>query len=83
MIKEVEMTLMRTRLATAAALCGLALIAAAPASARTICRPDGYCFNTSGNPVYDQPAYHRYAYDGYPYPYRHRRHWHYDDGYDR
>jgi hypothetical protein len=81
--EELQMTLMRTRLATATALGALMLITAAPASARTVCRPDGYCFNTSGAPVYDQPAYHRYAYDGYPYPYRHRRHWHYNEGYER
>jgi hypothetical protein len=73
------MILMRSRLLTAAAVCGVALLIAAPASARTICRPDGYCFNTSGRPVYDQPAYHPYGYAGYPY--RYRRHWHYDDDY--
>jgi hypothetical protein len=75
------MTLMRSLL-TSAAVCGVALLTVAPASARTICRPDGYCFNTSGTPVYDQPAYqyHRWADGGY-YPY-HRRHGHHYD-YDR
>jgi hypothetical protein len=69
------MTLTRSLLISAAA-CGVALLTIAPASARTICRPDGYCFNTSGTPVYDQPAYHSWAYGGYyPYSY-HRRHWH-------
>jgi hypothetical protein len=73
------MTLTRTLL-TATAISGVALFTTIPASARTICRSDGYCFNTSGRPVYDQPAYHGWAYGGYyPYPYRHRRHWHYDD----
>jgi hypothetical protein len=32
------------------------LLAAAPISARTICREDGYCYNTSGKPVYQQPS---------------------------
>jgi hypothetical protein len=80
------MTLTRSLL-TSAAVCGVALLTVVPASARTICRPDGYCFNTSGAPVYDQPAYHDYGYGGYypqyrygGYPY-HRRHWHND--YDR
>jgi len=70
----------RSLLLTVAAASGVALLTFAPASARTICRGDGYCFNTSGSPVYDQPAYHPYAYEGYrPYPNRYRRHWHYHE----
>jgi hypothetical protein len=45
-----------------------------PASARTICRPDGFCFNTSGRPIppWRQPAYE----DGYPYHYHpYHRYW--------
>jgi hypothetical protein len=65
---------MRSLLLTAAAVSGVALLTVAPASARTICRGDGQCFNTSGSPVYDQPQYHRYVYEN---PNRYRRHWHY------
>jgi hypothetical protein len=65
-------------LLAAATVCGVALLTVMPASGRTICRPDGYCFNTSGTPVYDQPAYQYYGYGGYhPYPYRYRRHYQY------
>lgn len=51
--------------ATAASL--FAVLAAAPASARTICRADGVCFNTSGEPIapWQQPAFRGgYAYEG-------------------
>ena len=44
------MRLARNLLLTAAAATGIALLAAGPASARTICRADGTCFNTSGDP---------------------------------
>jgi hypothetical protein len=76
------MTLARNILLTAAAISCIACFVAAPASARTICRPDGYCFNTSGRPIpyFDQPAYQGYyAYHPYRH-YYHRRYWHdYDD----
>jgi hypothetical protein len=60
-----------------AALSVSAALVASSASARTICRPDGVCFNTSGKPIppWKQPAYEGgYAYDAYPY----HRHWHRD-----
>jgi hypothetical protein len=73
----------------AAASC--ALLTAASASAHTICRPDGICFNTSGDPIapWQQPAFRGgfaddggYSYDR-PYPYRyyrhHHRHWRYHE----
>jgi hypothetical protein len=80
-------------LLTAAA--GVALLVAGPASARTICRADGFCFNTSGDPIapWQQPAYRGgfadedggYAYQPYryyrTYPYHYRRHWRDDDEY--
>jgi|GEM_PF-5829330 hypothetical protein len=73
-----------------AAACGVALLAAGPTSARTICRADGICFNTSGDPIapWQQPAYRGgyaddedgYAYRPYYYPHhRHYRHWRDDD----
>ena len=80
------MTIVRGLL-VAAALSSLAL-ATAPASARTICRADGMCFNTSGTPIpdHDQPAYRGgfadegYAAPPYPHPYHRYRHWrHYYD----
>jgi hypothetical protein len=78
-------------LLTAAAVSCLALVAAAPASAKTICRPDGICFNTSGDPIapWQQPAYRggyadeSYGPGPYPYPYHYHRHphWHSDGSY--
>ena len=68
------MTLVRI-LPLAAALVGGAILFSQSASARTICRPDGFCFNTSGAPIapWQQPAYRGYA---YPSPYHYyRRHW--------
>jgi hypothetical protein len=55
-------------------------LAAAPASAHSVCRADGVCFNTSGTPIpyYQQPAYRGGFADQTPYPYHHRRHWHQD-----
>jgi hypothetical protein len=80
------MTLLRNTLLTLAAISGLALSVATPTLARTICRPDGYCFNTSGRPIpyYDQPAYQGYYAYRYPpyYRYQHWRHWHHDEDYD-
>lgn len=75
------MTLVRI-LPLAAAVVGGAVLLSQTASARTICRPDGFCFNTSGTPIapWQQPAYRGYA---YPYPYYHRyyrRHWRYYGG---
>ena len=73
---------------------GVALLLVGPASARTICRADGVCFNTSGEPIapWQQPAYrggfadedNGYAYQPYryyhnAYPYRYRRHWDNDE----
>jgi hypothetical protein len=76
------MTLARHTLLIAVAFSSTAFFLPGPASARTICRPDGYCFNTSGNPIpyYDQPAYQGYyAYHPYHH-YYHRRYWrHYED----
>jgi hypothetical protein len=72
------MTIARNTLLVAV---GISFFAAVPASARTICRPDGYCFNTSGHPIpyYDQPAYQGY-YAYHPYHHYYRRYWHhYDD----
>lgn len=75
-------------LLTAIAATGIVLLAAGPASARTICRPDGTCFNTSGDPIapWQQPAYRGYAYEGRDayegdryWRYRHHRHWHEDN----
>jgi hypothetical protein len=73
------MSLMRNLLLMGAAVSGLALLVAAPVSARTICREDGRCYNTSGLPVYDQPPYHRYAYAGDPDRYQRRRHYYHHD----
>lgn len=57
----------------ALAVSGLTLLSAAPASARTICRGNGYCYNTSGAPIYSQPRWgHGYNREYYP-----RRHWGY------
>ena len=70
----------RTLFLTAGAVCGALLLTTFAASARTICRPDGICFNTSGQPIYpdQQPAYRGgFADDGYPYHRRHRRHYSY------
>ena len=67
-----------------AATCGFALLAAAPASARTICDAYGNCYNTSGRPIY-QP---QYSYNYYPQPgwwywrHHHHRHHHYYYGND-
>lgn len=82
------MTFVRSLL-VAAALSPLAF-AAAPASAHTVCRPDGVCFNTSGTPIpyYDQPAYRggyadeSYGAPPYPYPYHHHYYRHYRHYYD-
>ena len=73
------MTFTRSLLA-GLAFSSVALLAAAPASARTICRADGMCFNTSGAPIapWQQPAYRGgFADEGYGsyYPYHHHRHW--------
>jgi hypothetical protein len=77
------MTLLRNTLVIVTAISSFTLVMDAPASARTVCRPDGLCFNTSGRPIpyYDQPAFQGYtAYgDRRSYPYHHRRHWHHDD----
>jgi hypothetical protein len=80
------MTFSRSLLLTAATACGIALFAASPASARTICRADGICFNTSGEPIapWAQPAYRGYSYEGrgayegdrYWWHRHHHRHWH-------
>jgi hypothetical protein len=72
------MTPIQNLLLVGAAVSGLALLAAAPVSARTICREDGRCYNTSGLP--DQPPNHRYAYAGDPDRYqRHRHFYHHDE----
>jgi hypothetical protein len=66
----------RTLLLAGLAASAVALLVATPASARTICRPDGVCFNTSGKPIapWQQPAYQGdYEYGNYPY--HHHRHW--------
>ncbi len=47
----------RTFLFVAAPALSLALLNGSPASARTVCRPDGCCFNTSGEPIPDQPRH--------------------------
>ncbi len=83
------MSLARNLLLTAAAASAVALLAAGPASARTICRADGTCFNTSGEPIapWQQPAFRggyayegRGAYEGDRYwRYRHNRHWREED----
>ena len=67
------MTLIRI-LPLAAVLIGWAALLPQSASAHTVCRPDGFCFNTSGTPIapWQQPAYRGYA---YPYSYHYRRHW--------
>ena len=74
------MILARNRLLAAVAVCGAALLASAPASARTICGPDGICYNTSGDPIApeQQPRYQYYNQPGYGYGYyRHHHHHHY------
>jgi hypothetical protein len=55
----------------ALAVSGLTLLSAAPASARTICQYNGYCYNTSGAPIYSAPRWHHGYNPGY-YPWRHR-----------
>jgi hypothetical protein len=69
------MTFMRNLLLMGTAVAGLTLLVAAPASARTLCREDGYCYNTSGDPVYQQPQWGRSYHEGY---YRKHRHYHED-----
>jgi hypothetical protein len=79
------MNMRRKVLFAAAAISAFALLAG-EASARTICRADGVCFNTSGAPIapWQQPAFRGgYADEGYyggpPYPYHHHhyhRYWH-------
>ena len=80
------MTFRRILLLTAAAASGIVLLTTGPTSARTICRPDGTCFNTSGDPIapWQQPAYRGYVYEGrgayegdrYWWHRHHHRHWH-------
>jgi hypothetical protein len=62
--------------ALALAVSGLAAIAAAPASARTVCDEFGRCYNTSGAPIYNGPVWRHH----YPPEYYHHHHWHDDDG---
>jgi hypothetical protein len=62
---------MRNLLLMGAAVAGLTLLAVAPAAARTICRDDGSCYNTSGDPVYQQPEWR--------HPYHYRRQWRRED----
>jgi hypothetical protein len=54
--------------AFALAISGVTLIATAPAAARTVCHPDGRCYNTSGAPIYNGPHHH------YPPYYYHHHH---------
>jgi hypothetical protein len=58
------------------------LLAAAPISARTICREDGYCYNTSGKPVYQQPEWRRHDREGYHHEHEgyYQKHRHDHDG---
>jgi hypothetical protein len=66
------MTFAQNLLLTTAVATGVALLAIGPASARTICRTDGICFNTSGAPIapWQQPAFRGgFADDGYGYGY--------------
>jgi hypothetical protein len=74
----------RRNLLLAGAASSIALLVAAPASAHTVCRADGICFNTSGAPIapWQQPAFRGgYAYPngyyGYYHPYHHRYWRHY------
>ncbi|MGA2493871.1 MAG: hypothetical protein ABSF67_13095 [Roseiarcus sp.] len=54
------------------AVSGLTLLSAAPASARTICQNNGYCYNTSGAPIYTAPRWHHgYNQDYYRWHHRH------------
>jgi hypothetical protein len=81
--RRIEMTMRNLFLAGAAA-CGFAMLATAPAAARTVCDAYGNCYNTSGRPVY-QPQYeYGYGYGYVPRPYwSYRRHdRRYDDGND-
>jgi len=72
--------LARTLLFACGVACGLAVLAATPASARTVCYPNGYCFNTSGRPIYDYGG-HGYGYrPGWRF-WRHHHHHHYWGGY--
>jgi hypothetical protein len=48
--------------AVALAISGLTLFATAPAVARTLCHPDGRCYNTSGAPIYNGPGWHHHYY---------------------
>lgn len=72
------MTITRILLLATALVSG-ALLVSQSASARTICRPDGFCFNTSGAPIapWQQPAYRGGYADPYPYHRRHWRHYYY------
>ena len=75
---------MRNLFLAGAAACGFAMLATAPAAARTVCDAYGNCYNTSGRPVY-QPQYeYGYGYGYVPRPYwSYRRHdRRYDDGND-
>jgi len=79
---------MRRLYLTGVAACGLALLTAVPASARTICDEYGSCYNTSGRPIY-QPHYgygngYGYGYGYGPRPYwwgHHHHHRFYDERY--
>jgi hypothetical protein len=70
-------TISASLLAAVGVFCA-AVLCTAPASAHTVCRPDGFCFNTSGAPIapWQQPAL-RGGYAYYPYHYRHWRHYYY------
>jgi hypothetical protein len=70
------MTLVRIALSVAGAASAAAFLTVTPASAHTICRPDGFCFNTSGQPVapWQQPALQGGYANGY-YPYHYHRYW--------
>jgi hypothetical protein len=73
----------RSLLLAGAAACGFAMVATAPAAARTVCDAYGNCYNSSGRPVYQQQYYgYGYGYAQRPYwwGYRHHHHRYYDGG---
>jgi hypothetical protein len=68
------MNYVRLLLLTTSMISAASTAAVTPAFARTICRPDGVCFNTSGRPI---PPWRQPAYED-PYPYGHHpyhRYW--------
>ena len=76
------MVFARSSLLVAIAALSAALLGVPSASARTFCRPDGCCFNTSGEPIPDQPRFcyhHHHHHDEGGPQYDWRPYHHHDD----